>query len=525
MYFLFYWNGGCMVIKWEKRDKIGSYELVEKLGEGAYGEVWKAKQPDKVVAPHVAIKIAKPEKVSEQQITEEAKVWLEASNHPNILTFIEAHLYTTKNGEQLCIISKYIEEGSLEEWIELYSGQKQYLEEAVKILCGILEGLEYLGAKKIVHRDLKPSNILLYKNLPLIADFGFAKILQNSMRSRNRAGTPDYMAPEAFYGVRNAQTDIYSVGVISYRMLSGQLPFSVSDRVQNRLHPRAMSKYIPKDLQHVIFKALEKDPSVRYQSAQEMLIALRAALISEESTKETIFSTESTLSISPKAFKRYPVPSQNYAISFFGVLLFTLITLAGAVITIKQSYFDLANTATNAITILNESTIESRYCELRMAFLDHYSPAESFRGASTTNPKLEALVASLKAKTQLDPSPKNMQALGCAEILTGNYNDAVKDLLKASVELPRDISIRIDLSVAYSLIGNLDAALNELTLANSADPSNDVVLFNLALIHSRLKRYDAAKAEWQRYLALDPKSRWSEEAKNNLVIIDGKSIE
>src|SRR5205085_8138967 len=100
---------------------------------------------------------------------------------------------------------------------------------AIKIMFGILDGLEHLHTRQIIHRDLKPSNLLLQGHTPRIADFGISRIIKTTSQSITIAGTYAYMAPEAFDGRRNEQTDIWAAGVIFYQMLTGRLPFPQKD--------------------------------------------------------------------------------------------------------------------------------------------------------------------------------------------------------------------------------------------------------------------------------------------------------
>src|SRR4029079_1070965 len=106
-----------------------------------------------------------------------------------------------------------------------HGGAAPSIDKAVRMTSGILAGLEHLHTKRIVHRDLKPANILLQGETPRLADFGIARVLKSTAHTGSIAGTPCYMAPEAFDGDRSEQSDMWSTGVILYRLLSGRLPF------------------------------------------------------------------------------------------------------------------------------------------------------------------------------------------------------------------------------------------------------------------------------------------------------------
>jgi serine/threonine protein kinase len=256
-------------------DQIGPYTLISKLGKGAFGVVWLAERRTQITTTSVAIKIPLDDDISIETIKNEADVWVRASGHPNVLPIIEADIY----GEHIVIASEYAPDGSLDAWLRKH-GQSPTVESAVEIVSGILYGLEHLHSRNIIHRDLKPANILFQGTTPRLADFGISRVLKSTSQSSNIMGTPSYMAPEAFDGKRNEQTDIWSVGVIFYQLLSGRLPFDQAD-ITSLLgailthNPEPLPITIPKPLQNVIARALAKDQGNRYKSAAEMRAALK----------------------------------------------------------------------------------------------------------------------------------------------------------------------------------------------------------------------------------------------------------
>ena len=257
-------------------DQIGPYTLVDKLGKGAFGVVWLAERRTQITTTQAAIKIPLDDDISIETIKNEADVWVRASGHPNVLPIIEADIY----GDHIVIASEYAPDGSLDAWLKKH-GKAPTVESAVEIVSGILSGLEHLHSRNIIHRDLKPANILFQGTTPRLADFGISRVLKSTSQSSNIMGTPSYMAPEAFDGKRNEQTDIWSVGVIFYQLLSGRLPFEQADitsllgAILTR-NPEPLPVTVPKPLQNVIARALAKDVNVRYKSATEMRTALRS---------------------------------------------------------------------------------------------------------------------------------------------------------------------------------------------------------------------------------------------------------
>lgn len=259
-------------------DKIGPYTLISKLGRGAFGVVWLAEKRTAITTTKVAIKIPNDEDVDLEAVRQEASLWVHASGHPNVLPIIDADIYD----EQVIIVSEYAPDGSLAKWLEQHGGKAPSVESAVEMTLGVLAGLEHLHKRGIIHRDLKPDNILLQSETPRLADFGISRILKTTTKRTMATGTPSYMPPEAFDGKRSDRTDIWSVGVIFYQLLSGRLPFpqaevtSLIGAIVTK-EPDPLPVTIPHQIQDVIRRALQKDAERRYQSAGEMRKALNSA--------------------------------------------------------------------------------------------------------------------------------------------------------------------------------------------------------------------------------------------------------
>jgi serine/threonine protein kinase len=257
--------------------QVGPYKLTNKIGQGAFGEVWLAERRTEITTTLVAVKIPLDTEADTNLIKQEANLWVQASGHINVLPIIEANIYDG----QIVIVSEYAPNGSLSQWLAQHGGAAPSVEKAIEMANGILGGLQHLHEKRIVHRDLKPPNILLQGETPRLSDFGISRVLTSS-RSGVIAGTPQYMAPEAFDGERNEKTDIWSAGVILYQLLSGHLPFPQKDAtsllgaILNR-EPDPLPSSVPTALQAVIMKSISKDPAQRYSSTAEMRAALRAA--------------------------------------------------------------------------------------------------------------------------------------------------------------------------------------------------------------------------------------------------------
>ena len=267
---------------------IGHFELLDQIGVGGHGTVWKAK--DNELDRIVAIKIPRRQSVSvesEQQFLREARAAAQL-NHPGIVTIHEVG----RDDDRLYIVSDFVDGVDLSEWL---SAKRMTFQEAVRF-CGLVaDALEHAHQKGVVHRDLKPGNIMLGENnAPLVMDFGLAKqdVGEVTMTMDGRIiGTPAYMSPEQARGEGHRvdrRADIYSLGVILYELLTGEWPFRgvakmliqqvISDEP---ISPRRLVGAIPKDLETIVMKCLEKSPDSRYQTAAELKADLNAWLAHE----------------------------------------------------------------------------------------------------------------------------------------------------------------------------------------------------------------------------------------------------
>jgi formylglycine-generating enzyme required for sulfatase activity len=194
-----------------------------------------------------------------------------------VLKFLDARVFDG----QVVLVSEYAPDGSLANWLRRHGERAPSVEAAVEMALGILAGLEHLHALSIIHRDVKPDNVLLMGATPRLADFGISRVLKSTSKSAVSAGTPAYMAPEAFNRRRNQQTDIWSVGVILYQMLSGRLPFEGDDMAELygailNEDPEPLPALVPEWLRQAVAIALAKEPERRYRTAAEMGAALAA---------------------------------------------------------------------------------------------------------------------------------------------------------------------------------------------------------------------------------------------------------
>lgn len=259
--------------------RFGDYELIEKIGQGGMGVVYRARQHG--LERDVAIKLLAAGPWASDEFVERFRREARSAarmQHPNIV-----EIYEFGHREGLNYFSMRLIEGrSLAQRLNA-DGVLPAIE-AARLLRTLTEAMDYAHRLGVLHLDLKPANVLLTKDgAPLIADFGLARRIDagHDGGSDEVSGTPSYMAPEQAtleMHPLTAATDIYGLGAILYEVLTGTPPFRGSDpqatlqRVVNEepTRPRALRKDIPADLEAICLKCLEKDPTQRYPSAQAL---------------------------------------------------------------------------------------------------------------------------------------------------------------------------------------------------------------------------------------------------------------
>ncbi len=266
--------------------ELANYRLIEKLGAGGMGEVWRAE--DKKLLRHVAIKILPSQLAADAEWKErflrEARTVAQL-NHPNITSIYSID----EQADTLFIVMELVDGESLANMI---AHGPLVPADAVRVAAHVCDGLGEAHEKGIVHRDIKPDNILISKKVVKILDFGIAKHIGGTADPKLTQGgmvmgTPHYMSPEQALG-RNvdARTDIFSLGTVLYEMLSGNRPFTGDAATQILLQivmqePRDISVAafgITPDLAQIVRRCMAKQPDDRYQTCAELRAALANAL-------------------------------------------------------------------------------------------------------------------------------------------------------------------------------------------------------------------------------------------------------
>ena len=267
-------------------EQLGNYRLIERIGAGGMGEVWRAE--DTKLLRHVALKILPPQLALDAEWKErflrEARAIAQV-NHPNIATIYSID----QQGDSIFIAMELIEGEPLSNMI---AQGPMSPADAVRVAIHVADGLSEAHEKGIVHRDIKPDNILVSKKVVKILDFGIAKQIGGTAdpaltQGGMVMGTPHYMSPEQALGrAVDARTDVFSLGVVLYEMLSGQKPFTGDAATQVLLQivmnePRDIGQAafgITRPLATIVRRCMQKQADDRYQTCEDLRGALTDSL-------------------------------------------------------------------------------------------------------------------------------------------------------------------------------------------------------------------------------------------------------
>ncbi|MEO8632026.1 MAG: protein kinase [Chloroflexota bacterium] len=280
---------------------LGTYQILEKIGAGGMGAVYKAYQPS--LGRYVAIKVLPPQTAGDpafsERFAQEARA-VGKLRHPNIVTAFDF----TQQDDVAYLVSDYIDGGTLADQL----GTPLPLEYAMGILGPIAGALDYAHARGIVHRDIKPQNVLMTREgTPVLTDFGLAKIVgpgSGMTQAGSLMGTADYMAPELAGGAEGAgpAADQYALGIIAYQVLVGRHPFP-SDNPLSALMahvnkpvplPSQLGVVLPPGAEAALIRVLAKKPEDRFARASDFVRALAGSQYSVPPTPVSAFVAPGT---------------------------------------------------------------------------------------------------------------------------------------------------------------------------------------------------------------------------------------
>jgi len=256
---------------------IGKYKILSSLGSGGFGTVYLAE--DTWIDKKVAIKVPHRQNVDFSDLLHEPRL-LATLSHPNIVSILTAE----KQDNVFFIVMEYVRGETLEAVI--CRDGKLDLTRTLDYTCQICNALDHAHQQNVIHRDLRPGNVLVSEQRLLkVADFGTSRFLEYAAHGTTVIGSPPYMAPEQFHGKAVFASDIYSLGVTMYQMLTGVMPYNTpSPQDLEKLMrgdlvspPRERNPKIPAQINDIVMKAMAPEVEARYQRASDLLDHLLAA--------------------------------------------------------------------------------------------------------------------------------------------------------------------------------------------------------------------------------------------------------
>ena len=297
---------------------LGPYRIINQIGKGGMATVYKAYQPS--VDRYVAVKVL-PSQLAESKefatrFQQEARI-IAKLEHPHILPVFD---YGESNGIAFFVM-RYLEAGTLKD--RMVAGRPLPIQEIDKLFTQLSEALSYAHSHGVIHRDLKPANALIdSQGNVFLTDFGIAKLLESASPRLTQTdaimGTPAYISPEQAQGQPvDQRSDIYSLGIILYEMVTGSVPFVaetplavIFKHITDPLPPPSLVKPdIPKPVEKVILKALAKDPRDRFATAAEFVAAWKRSLEVREKVAQMVTVPPSSTTTGARTASRFGLPT------------------------------------------------------------------------------------------------------------------------------------------------------------------------------------------------------------------------
>ena len=261
-----------------RNQRLGPYRILQKIGSGGFGAVYKAE--DTRNGASVALKIPHHQDRGPEYLTHEPSV-LSKLDHPNIVRFIEA----TRVDDLFFFVMEFIDGESLSNRLD--RDRQIPWQEAADIIRQVAEAVGFAHRMKVLHRDLRPANILIRDDgIVKVTDFGIAKALVDTEYAHTIIGSPPYMAPEQLEGRATFASDLYSLGVIFYEAVTGMLPYYDVNFASLRQKiltgkcptPQQLNPEVPLAISQFIMRAMHRFRDQRFQNAEEFLQGLHMAV-------------------------------------------------------------------------------------------------------------------------------------------------------------------------------------------------------------------------------------------------------
>jgi serine/threonine protein kinase len=283
---------------------LGKYRIIEPIGSGGFGTVYLAE--DTWIDKRVALKVPHRQTLDFGELLREPRL-LATLNHPNIVTVVTAE----KQDGVFFIVMEYVP-GETLETIIIERGPLD-INLALDYTCQIVNAVDHAHKQNVIHRDLRPANVFVTeRGLLKVGDFGTSRFLELAAHGTTVIGSPPYMAPEQFDGRAVFASDLYSIGVTMYQMMTGQLPYDMPapselDKLRTGeliSSARLKNPAIPPAIDQVILRALRPEISERYQRAEEILediLAARRDLIKRPAPTPAAAASRTTPAVTPVA--------------------------------------------------------------------------------------------------------------------------------------------------------------------------------------------------------------------------------
>jgi eukaryotic-like serine/threonine-protein kinase len=412
------------------------YEIIEKIGEGGMAVVYKAK--DSLLDRFVAIKVLKDEFSNNKEFLEKFK--REASAAASLSDINIVNIYDIGSDKNInYIVMEYIKGKTLKEVIKENGLIRQ--DKAMRIAVQIGKALDCAHSHGIIHRDIKPQNIMINENgIVKVTDFGIAKAASNYTLTNTREviGSAHYFSPEQARGsFVDFRTDIYSLGIVMYEMVTGSLPYDGDSPVsialkhlqEKVIEPKFLKDDLSEGINNLILKAIQKDPAYRYANIKEMISDLKRLDTNPDAIIEFASDMDSTRVMEPINPENEDKKPKNKKILI--ITLSLLLVLLGVFFTVKYVFYSSANKALVPVPDvigIDKDTAKSQIEKAGLVFVLDTSINSDYDIDKVARTSPEA-GTSLAKGSEVKVSLSSGKALSQVPEVTNIYIDSAKEIL------------------------------------------------------------------------------------------------
>jgi serine/threonine protein kinase len=481
--------------------KLGRYELLEKIGKGGMGVVYRALDP--TIGRIVAIKTILTKDGDEDDSHLRARLLRESQaggrlSHPNIVAVHDI----CDDGQTAYIVMEYVQGRTLDK-VMREDATLQASGEALRIVQECAGALDYAHSRGVVHRDVKPTNIMLQADgMVKIADFGIAKVAQSTALTQGAVavGSPHYMAPEQWRGEAvTGQADQYALATVAYALLAGRRPFegdSVASLAAMTLYqepPAAITfnARLNPMVDVVLRKALSKAGEARYASCEEFALALRKAW-------------DSVPAPSPSQTAPRAVNKQKWMIGVLATALLAILAVTGWVFYQSKTQRKAAGSARAPLEVVK--TVSPPDPTAAPTPRTAIQPAATTQQAPPKAPDVKPprKASSPVAQSSQDPQPQPGAELQAEKLMKqGDYAEAAIYFTQAIASKP-DFHTYFERATAYRQSGQMEKAISDYSQAISLKQDSPVAYHDRALCEMRLGLEQRAADDYDQALKIDP---------------------